>query len=67
MKEFSKRDKLKALIVPKMTYLITLLENNGKSAVYTGLNIHGLYSYLDMIGDPTKLTTSGQRYHNFYA
>ena len=48
-----------------MTYLITLLENNGNSTVYTGGEIHGIYRYLEMIGAPTTLTTSGQRYHNF--
>ena len=30
-------DKLKAFIAPKSKYLITFLDNNGKSAVYTGL------------------------------
>ena len=48
-----------------MTYLITFLENNRKSSVYTGGEIHGIYRYLDMIGDPTKLTTSGQRSNHF--
>ena len=36
------RDKLKAFIAPKMTYLIILLGNNRKLAIYTGVNIHGL-------------------------
>ena len=49
-KELSKSDKLKALIAPNMTDLITFLDNNGKSTVYTGGDIHGIYSYLDMIG-----------------
>ena len=57
MKEFPKSDKIKAFIAPKMTDLITFLENNGKSAVYTGRNINGIYSYLEMIGSPTALTT----------
>ena len=48
-----------------MTYLITFLENNGKSAVYTGGYIHGIYHYLEIIGDPTTLTTSGQLSHHF--
>ena len=48
-----------------MIDLITFLDNNGKSAVYTGGNIRGLYRYLEMIGSPTTLTTSGQRSHNF--
>ena len=36
MKELSKRDKLIYFIAPKMKYLITFLDNNGKYAVYTG-------------------------------
>ena len=35
MKALSKSDKLRALIAHEMTYLITLLDNNVKSAVYT--------------------------------
>ena len=35
MKELSKRDKLIYFIAPKMKYLITFLDNNGKYAVYT--------------------------------
>ena len=45
----SKSDKLKAFILPKMTHLIKFLDNNEKSTVYTGANIHGLYHYLGMI------------------
>ena len=56
-KALSKSEKIKAFIAPKMTYLITFLENNGKYAVYTGWNINGIYHYLDMIRDQTKLTT----------
>ena len=48
-----------------MKYLTTYLDNNGKSAVYTGVNIHGLYLYLEIIGSPTKLTTSGQQFNHF--
>ena len=48
-----------------MTYIITFLDNNRKYAVYTGGYIHGIYRYLEIIGDPTTLTTSGQRSHNF--
>ena len=48
-----------------MTDLITSLDNNGKSDVYTGGDIHGIYRYLDIIGYPTTFTTSGQRYHHF--
>ena len=59
MKTLSKSDKIKAFIAPKMTELITLLDNNEKSAVYTGVNIHELYRYLEIIGDSTTLTTSG--------
>ena len=59
-KSLSNIDKLKTLVAPKMTDLITFLENNGKYAVYTGGNINGIYHYLDMIGSPTTLTTSDQ-------
>ena len=48
-----------------MTDLITFLDNNRKSSVYKGVNIHVLYRYLKMIVDTTTLTTSGQRSHNF--
>ena len=48
-----------------MTDPITFLDNNGKSSVYTGGKINRIYSYIDMIGAPTTLTTSGQCYHNF--
>ena len=64
-KALSNSDKLRAFIATKMTDIITFLDNNGKYAVYTGWYIHGIYLYLDMIGDPTTLTTSGQRSHNF--
>ena len=40
-----------------MTDIITLLDNNGKFAVYTGENIHGIYRYIEMIGSQTTLTT----------
>ena len=36
MKALTKIEKLKAFIAPKMTYLITFLDDNGKSDVYTG-------------------------------
>ena len=65
MKSLSNSDKIKVLIDTKTAYIITFLDNNGKYSVYTGGNIHGIYSYLDMIGDPTTLTTSGQNYNNF--
>ena len=48
-----------------MTYLIKLIVNNGNLSIYTGVNINGLSSYLEMIGLPTKLNTLGQRSHNF--
>ena len=65
MKALSNSKKLKAFIYTKMTYLIIFLDNNRKLAVYTGGNIHELYCYLEMIGSPTKLTTSGQRSNHF--
>ena len=48
-----------------MTYLITLLDNNGNVSVYTGGDIHGIYHYLEMIGYPKTFTTSGQSSHHF--
>ena len=48
-----------------MTDIITFLDNKEKSAVYTGGKIHDIYHYLDMIGVPTTLTTSGQGFHHF--
>ena len=48
-----------------MKDFITLPENNGKLAVYTGRDINGIYRYLEIIGSPTVLTTSGQRSHHF--
>ena len=59
-KALSKSDKLRSFIEPKMTDLITFLDNNGKYAVYTGGEIHEIYRYLEMNGAPTTLTTSGQ-------
>ena len=64
MKALSKSDKLRAFSAPNMTDLIKFLGNNGKSAVYTGGDINGIYHYLEMIGYPTTFTTSGQRSHN---
>ena len=45
-KAFKNRDKLKAFIAPNMKDLIMFLDNNGKSAVYTGGNIHEICSYI---------------------
>ena len=36
MKSFSKSDKLKTFIAPKIIDLVTFLDNNEKLAVYTG-------------------------------
>ena len=65
MKALTKSDKLKAFIPPKIADLITFLDKNGKSAGYEGGYIHGIYRYLEMIGDPTTLTTSVHRSHHF--
>ena len=65
MKALSKSDKLISFIAPKMKNLITLLKNKGNFAVYIGVNIHGIYRYLKIIGAPTTLTTSGQKSHHF--
>ena len=48
-----------------MIYLITFLDNNGKLTVYTGVNIHGIYLYLDMIGPQKTLINSGQVFLHF--
>ena len=48
-----------------MTDIITFLNNNEKSAVYTGGDIHRIYPYLEIIGAPTVLTTSVQCFHHF--
>ena len=59
MKELSKRNKLKQFIDPNTTDLTTFFDNNGKPDIYTVVNIHGIYPYLEIIGAPTNLTTSG--------
>ena len=64
IKAFPKSDNLKASISPKMTDLTKFLDNNGKYAVYTGGDIHGIYWYIEMIVSPTTLTTSGQISHH---
>ena len=56
MKALSKSDKLRDFITTKMTDLITFLDKNVKSDVGY---IHGIYSYLEIIGAPKTLTTSG--------
>ena len=65
MEELSKSYQLKSFITPKTTDVIKFLENNGKYAVYQRENIHGIYRYLENIGAPTTLITSGQRSHHF--
>ena len=65
MKVFTKSEKLKEFIASKMSDLITFLDKNGKSDVYDGGVINVIYSFLDMIGAPTTLTTSGHRSHHF--
>ena len=65
MKALTNSEKLKVFIAPRMTDLITFIDKNGKYAVYDGGDIHGIYCYLEMIGAPTTLTTSGHRSHNF--
>ena len=46
MKALTTSEKLRAFIAPKMIDLVTFLDNNGKSSVYTGGDIHGIYRYL---------------------
>ena len=55
MKALTNIEKLKEFIAPKMTYIITFIDNKGKSAVYDGVDIHGIYRYLEIIGSPTTL------------
>ena len=65
MKALLNSDKLKALIATKMTYLIIFLDNNGEYAVYTGVNITGIYRYINIIGAPKIFTTLGWLPHHF--
>ena len=65
MKSLTNSEKLRVFIAPKMKDLITSLDKNGKSDVYEGGEIHVIYCYLDIIGSPTTLTTSGHRSHYF--
>ena len=65
MKALTKSEKLKAFIAPKMTDLITFIDKNGKSDVYDRGDINGIYRYLEVIGPPTTLTTSGHRSRHF--
>ena len=65
MPAFSKSNKIKEFIAPKMTDISAFLDNNRKLAVYTGGDIRRLYRYLDIIGSPTTLNTSGQFSNNF--
>ena len=43
MKALANSEKLRAFIAPKMTDLITFLDKNGKSSVYEGGEINGIY------------------------
>ena len=52
IKALSNIDEPKAFIAPKMTDIITLIDGNGKYAVNTQGNIHGIYRYLEMIEHP---------------
>ena len=65
MKALTKSETLKAFIAPKITDLITFIDRNSKYDVYDGGDIHGIYRYLEMIGAPTTLSTSGHRSHHF--
>ena len=65
MKALTKREKLRAFIAPEMTDLIISLDNNVKSNVYKGGDMHGIYRYLEIIGAPTTLTTLGHSSQHF--
>ena len=58
-------ESLLLLLRNTMTDIIVFLNNNSRASLYTGGNIHELYRYLEMIGSPKTLTTSGQRSHHF--
>ena len=62
MKKLSKGNKPKAFIVTKMKDLTKFLDNIVKSSIYAGVDIHGFYNYLEMIGSPTSLTTLALRF-----
>ena len=49
MKALKNSEKLRYFIANRMTDIITLLDNNGKCAVYTGGYINGIYRYIDII------------------
>ena len=65
MKALKNSKKLRGLIAPKIKNLITLLDKKRKSDVFMVGDINDIYCYLEMIGDPTTLTTSAQIYHHF--
>ena len=65
MKALSKIDKLKSLIIMKITDITTLPDNSVKLDVYTDRNIHGLYRYIEMVGSKMTLNTLGQLFHQF--
>ena len=65
MKSLSKFDGLNIFIEPDITGLITYIDNHGKEALYSGSNIHYLYCYLYIIGDPTILIYSSCISHYF--
>ena len=58
MKALTKSEKLKAFIAPKMTDLITFIDKNGKSADCDGGDIHGIYSYLELLHQCCWMTKS---------
>ena len=65
MQALSNSTKLEVFIAPKMTDIITFLDPNRRLSVYIGVNIHGLNCYLEIIGSPNILTTSGQLSRHF--
>ena len=65
MNSLSKSNKLKAFFSPKMTYIITFLDNRVKLAIYTGVNIHVVYPYIEIILAPNKLTSPVHSSHHF--
>ena len=65
MKALSNSDKIKAVTSPRITDLNTFLKKIGMGNIYTGINIHYLNSYMEMILASTNLTSSSQRFNFF--
>ena len=65
MKVLSNSENLNPFIAPKMTDIITFLDNNGKLAIFAEVNIHGFYCCLEVIVSPITFATSV--HHSFHS